>query len=91
MSFGFWKPSGTDEAVAATATAASSVRGGEGYHRGAPPVAAPQAPVSGPLAQQRLRLPIYRHKRQILYALENYEVLIIVGVSAAVSCRLSSI
>jgi hypothetical protein len=83
MSFGFWKPSGTDEAVAATAAAASSVRGGEGYHR-APPVAAPQAaPVSGPLAQQRLRLPIYRHKRQILYALENFEVLVIVGVSAA--------
>ena len=32
-----------------------------------------------PLAQQRMLLPIYKHKRQILYSLENYGVIIIVG------------
>ena len=34
---------------------------------------------SAPLAQQRLLLPIYKHKRQILYSVEKYGVVIIVG------------
>lgn len=34
---------------------------------------------SAPLAQQRLLLPIYKHKRQILYALEKHHVVVIVG------------
>lgn len=34
---------------------------------------------SAPLAQQRLLLPIYKHRRQILYAMESYRVLIVVG------------
>lgn len=34
---------------------------------------------NAPLAQQRLLLPIYKHKRQILYALEKYHILVIVG------------
>jgi ATP-dependent RNA helicase DDX35 len=32
-----------------------------------------------PLAQQRMLLPIYKHKRQILYSLENHGVVVIVG------------
>ncbi|KAI2507007.1 hypothetical protein MHU86_7392 [Fragilaria crotonensis] len=32
-----------------------------------------------PLAQQRMLLPIYKHKKQILYALEEYHVVVIVG------------
>ncbi|CAJ1931758.1 unnamed protein product [Cylindrotheca closterium] len=34
---------------------------------------------NAPLAQQRLLLPIYKHKRQILYALEHHRVTVIVG------------
>jgi ATP-dependent RNA helicase DDX35 len=34
---------------------------------------------TAPLAQQRMLLPIYKHKRQILYALEEYAVVVIVG------------
>lgn len=34
---------------------------------------------SAPLAQQRLLLPIHKHRRQILYAVENYHVVIIQG------------
>jgi ATP-dependent RNA helicase DDX35 len=34
---------------------------------------------SAPLAQQRMLLPIHKHKRQILYALEEYHVVVIVG------------
>jgi ATP-dependent RNA helicase DDX35 len=34
---------------------------------------------NAPLAQQRMLLPIYKHKRQILYSVEHYGVLIIVG------------
>lgn len=32
-----------------------------------------------PLMHQRMLLPIYKHKRQILYAVENYGVVVIVG------------
>lgn len=32
-----------------------------------------------PLAQQRMLLPIYKHKKQILYAAEQYSVVVIVG------------
>ena len=32
-----------------------------------------------PLAQQRMLLPIYKHKKQILYAVENFAVTVIVG------------
>jgi ATP-dependent RNA helicase DDX35 len=32
-----------------------------------------------PLAQQRLLLPIYKHRRQIIYALEDFGVVIVVG------------
>lgn len=34
---------------------------------------------SAPLAQQRMLLPIYKHKKQILYALEEYHIVVIVG------------
>jgi ATP-dependent RNA helicase DDX35 len=34
---------------------------------------------TAPLSQQRLLLPIYKHKKQLLYALEEYQVLVIVG------------
>ena len=34
---------------------------------------------NAPLAQQRLLLPIYKHKRQILYAIEKHHVVVIVG------------
>jgi ATP-dependent RNA helicase DDX35 len=34
---------------------------------------------SAPLAQQRLLLPIYKHKKQIMYALESHQVLVLVG------------
>ncbi|VEU45231.1 unnamed protein product [Pseudo-nitzschia multistriata] len=37
---------------------------------------------SAPLAQQRMLLPIHKHKRQILYALENFGVVVIVGETA---------
>lgn len=33
----------------------------------------------GPLQHQRMLLPIYKHKRQILYAVENYGIVVIVG------------
>ena len=36
-------------------------------------------PSHRPLAQQRLLLPIYKHRRQILYTIENYGVTVIVG------------
>ena len=35
--------------------------------------------MSGPLAQQRMLLPIRKHKRQLLYAIERHNVLVIVG------------
>lgn len=41
--------------------------------------AAPFNFTSAPLAQQRMMLPIYKHKRQIMYALESYHIVVIVG------------
>ncbi|KAL3922562.1 MAG: hypothetical protein SGILL_002136 [Bacillariaceae sp.] len=38
---------------------------------------------NAPLAQQRLLLPIYKHKRQILHAVEHCGVVIIVGETAS--------
>jgi HrpA-like RNA helicase len=35
------------------------------------------------LSQQRMLLPIYKHKRQILYSIEHYGILIIVGETGA--------
>ena len=35
-----------------------------------------------PLAQQRMLLPIYKHKRQILYSMEHFGVIVIVGETA---------
>jgi ATP-dependent RNA helicase DDX35 len=37
---------------------------------------------NAPLAQQRMLLPIYKHKKQILFAIENYGVVVIVGETA---------
>jgi len=37
---------------------------------------------SAPLAQQRLLLPIHKHKKQILYSVENFGVVVIVGETA---------
>jgi ATP-dependent RNA helicase DDX35 len=37
------------------------------------------SPSRMPLVQQRMILPIYKHKRQILYALEKFSVVVIVG------------
>lgn len=36
-------------------------------------------PSNVPIMQQRMLLPIYRHRRQILYAVEKYHVVVIVG------------
>lgn len=43
--------------------------------------AAPFNFTNAPLAQQRLLLPIYKHKRQILYALEKHHVIVLVGAT----------
>ena len=45
--------------------------------------AAPFNFTSAPLAKQRLLLPIYKHKRQILYALEKHHVVVIVGATGS--------
>mmetsp|Transcript_20026 Transcript_20026/g.42334 ORF Transcript_20026/g.42334 Transcript_20026/m.42334 type:complete len:737 (-) Transcript_20026:292-2502(-) len=37
---------------------------------------------SAPLAQQRMLLPIHKHKRQILYSVEKFGVVVIVGETA---------
>lgn len=42
-------------------------------------VVAPMNFSRAPLAQQRMLLPIYKHRRQILYALEQYGIVVIVG------------
>jgi ATP-dependent RNA helicase DDX35 len=61
---GFWKP------------AATTLREESRSHEEA---AAPFNFSRAPLAQQRMLLPIYKHKRQILYAMENHGVIVIVG------------
>lgn len=67
-SSGFWKP------------ADATVRDDGG--RSAASGEAASAPFNfsrAPLAQQRMLLPIYKHKRQILYSLEEHGVVVIVG------------
>jgi HrpA-like RNA helicase len=76
---GFWKP-------APVATAASSrpdqldevARNDDDYA-----VQAAFSQSRAPLAQQRLLLPIYKHKKQIIYALEVYGVVVVVGEVSA--------
>jgi ATP-dependent RNA helicase DDX35 len=71
MSSVFWKPSSTNDLI---------LRGEEGG--GSSTTATVQLyapPPRGPLARQRLLLPIYKHKRQILYAVETHGVTVIVG------------
>ena len=70
MSSGFWKPASVS---AQNVFRDEEARGGE-YGLSVPPAAR-----NVPLARQRMLLPIYKHKRQIIYALENYGCLIIVG------------
>eukprot|EP00978_Attheya_sp_CCMP212_P029122 scaffold102479_cov51-Attheya_sp.AAC.3 len=63
---GFWKPGG----------AGSSALAEDGTGESA---AAPFNFSRSPLHQQRMLLPIHKHRRQILYAMEKYNVLVIVG------------
>lgn len=67
----FWKPA-----------APSILRENEDDIRNADDVTMLYHPKSSsrmPLLQQRMLLPIYKHKRQILYAVEHYSVVVIVG------------
>lgn len=43
-----------------------------------------------PLAQQRMMLPIYGHKKQILYAVENFNVVVIVGETGSGESNLNA-
>jgi hypothetical protein len=72
----FWKPSGIDQAASGTVRDA----GGE---------------VSGlvnnrhkhmPLNQQRQLLPIFAYKSQILYALEKYRTIVLIGGTVCFWC-----
>jgi ATP-dependent RNA helicase DDX35 len=65
---GFWKP------------AAASLQEGT---RDREEAAAPFNFSRAPLAQQRMLLPIYKHKTQILYGVENYGVVVIVGATGS--------
>lgn len=77
-SMSFWKP-GSSATSAATAIS-SSVIVDEGGAGGAEAAPASQFNFSRkPLDLQRQALPIARHRRQILYAIEKYPVVIIVG------------
>lgn len=70
---GFWKP--------APVVSSSEQQVREGGSRNEEDFAL-QASFSrsrAPLAQQRLLLPIYKHKKQILYAVEEYGIVVIVG------------
>jgi ATP-dependent RNA helicase DDX35 len=68
---GFWKPA---------PTATSSLQGQLREESRNDEDWAPVFSKSGaPLAQQRLLLPIYKHRRQIIYALEDFGVVIVVG------------
>lgn len=64
----FWKP-------ASTSTASSILRDDD--HKGES--AATFNFSRAPLAQQRMLLPIYKHKRQFLYAMEQFGVCVLVG------------
>ena len=79
LSMSFWKPGSSSAAVAGAVTS-SSVIVDEGGAGGAEVAPASQFNFSrNPLDLQRQALPIARHRRQILYAIEKYPVTIIVG------------
>ena len=71
-SHGFWKPG------------ARSVLREDGSSNEV--AAAPFNFSSAPLAQQRLLLPIHKHRRHILYAIEEFHVLVIVGETGCGKC-----
>ena len=78
-SMSFWKPGSSSATAAAAVTSPSIIvdEGGAGRAEVAP---ASQFNFSRkPLDLQRQALPIARHRRQILYAVEKYPVTIIVG------------
>lgn len=68
MSSGFWKPA-----------ASPHDQDGESSSTGTTAFNFSHAP----LAQQRMLLPIYKHKKQILYAMEHFGVVVIVGETAS--------
>lgn len=67
---GFWKP------APATSLLQNELREGPRNDEDWAPVFSKSR---APLAQQRLLLPIYKHRRQIIYALEDFGVVIVVG------------
>ena len=72
----FWKP------AAAAAAEHDGVREDNNDGNNDESSAAAVAPMNfsrAPLAQQRMLLPIYKHRRQILYAVEQYGIVVIVG------------
>ena len=69
---GFWKPA---PARLQNVVRDEESRGGEYGSVGVVPPAARNVSI----ARQRMLLPIYKHKRQIIYSMENYGCLIIVG------------
>ena len=75
MSSTFWKPAPVSIATSLLLRD-DSVRNAQDSV-GAPLYAPPRR--RGPSMHQRMLLPIYKHKRQILYAVEHYGVVIIVG------------
>jgi ATP-dependent RNA helicase DDX35 len=68
---GFWKPAPT-----ATSSLQGQLREESRNDEDWAPVFSKSR---APLAQQRLLLPIYKHRRQIIYALEDYGIVIVVG------------
>jgi ATP-dependent RNA helicase DDX35 len=70
---GFWKPAPT-----ATSSLQGQLREESRNDEDWAPVFS-RSSASAPLAQQMLLLPIYKHRRQIIYALEDYGVVIVVG------------
>ena len=90
MSFGggFWRPGGGPAAAScpprrsSVVSAGGTNRGREHYEarrRPPGPGVSPGPGPGGPLDAQRRSLPIHRHRRQILYAVERYPVVVIVG------------
>jgi ATP-dependent RNA helicase DDX35 len=63
---GFWKPESSD--VFREESSRDSESGSRAFNFS-----------NAPLAQQRMLLPIYKHKRQIIYSLEHHGVVVIVG------------